>query len=62
MSEKQPLTCIPVNVASYDGKSEIPSSFIYSLVHVINGNETEVADVITSSSMVTRREESTQMG
>ena len=62
MSEKQPLTCSPVNVASYDGTEKISSSFISSLVHVVNDNVTELADVITSSSMVARREGSTQIG
>ena len=60
MLEKQPRTCSPVNVASYDCTEEIPSSFINSIVHVVGRNAPEIADIIMSSSMVARREGSTQ--
>ena len=61
LSEKR-LTCSQVKVASYDGTDVTQSSFISSMVHVVNSNETEFADVITSSSMAARREGNTQMG
>ena len=62
MSEKQPGTCSAVNVASYDGTEEIPSSFINSIVHVVSRNAPEMADIIASSSMVARRKGSTHTG
>ena len=48
MSEKH-LTCSQVNVTSFDGTYVLQSSFISSIVHVVNGNETGIADVITLS-------------
>ena len=61
MSEKQRLNCTQVDVASYDGTDVTPSFFISSsIVDVVNGSETEIADVITSPAMTGRREENTQ--
>ena len=59
-SEKQRHTCSQINAASFDATS---SSFISSsVVYVVNGNETELADVITTPSVAARREENTQTG
>ena len=60
-SEKLRLTCSQVDVASYDGTDVTPSSFISSsIVNVVNGSVTEIADIITSPGMAGRREENTQ--
>ena len=56
-SEKERLTCSRINAASSDATS---SSFISSsVVYVVNGNETELADVITTPSVAARREDNT---
>ena len=48
-SEKQCLTIFQDDVVSCDGTNAAPSSSFSSVVPIVNGDETEIADVISSS-------------